>query len=92
MNWIEIQQAIIRTLLMTGLSTLIAYLIGLPLGVILNITSKKGIKPNKVINLILGTIINILRSIPCVLLIVIFIPITEVFFGKGSWSGRLTED
>jgi D-methionine transport system permease protein len=54
---------------MTGISTLLAYIIGLPIGVLLNVTSKKGIKPNKVINSIVGTIVNILRSIPCLLLI-----------------------
>ena len=88
MNLLNLSNAFIDTILMTLVSTLLAYLIGLPLGVILNITSKKGIKPNKVINFILGTIVNIFRSIPCLLLIVVLIPVTDFFFGKGSWSGH----
>ncbi len=88
MNLMNLGNELINTLLMTLISTLISYLIGLPLGVILNITSEKGIAPNKIINMILGTIINILRSIPCLLLIVILIPLTNIIFGKGSWSGH----
>ncbi len=88
MNLMNLGNALVDTVLMTIISTLISYLIGLPLGVILNITSKKGIKPNKVVNFILGTIVNIFRSIPCLLLIVVLIPVTDLFFGKGSWSGH----
>lgn len=84
----NIINATIETLLMTLSAIGISYLIGLPLGVILNVTSKKGLWPNKIINLILGTLVNILRSIPCLLFIIILIPITNFFFGKGSWSGH----
>lgn len=86
-NWININQAIEDTLLMTGFSTIIAYLIGLPIGVMLYVTSKKGLRPNAILNTILGTIVNVFRSIPCLLLIIILIPITNFVFGKGMWSG-----
>lgn len=76
------------TLLMTLVATVFAYLLGLPLGVLLYITSKKGLRPNRVVNIIVGVIVNILRSIPCLLLIIILIPLTNVIFGKGSWSGN----
>lgn len=88
MNLESLFKALSETLLMTGISTLLAYLIGLPIGVLLNVTSKKGIKPNKVINSIVGTIVNILRSIPCLLLIIILIPLSNVILGKGQWSGH----
>ena len=88
MNLESLFSALLETLLMTGISTLLAYLIGLPVGVLLNITSKKGIKPNKVINSVVGTIVNILRSIPCLLLIIILIPLSNVILGKGQWSGH----
>jgi len=88
MNWENILEAIYSTLLMTCISTVIAYLIGLPIGVLLYNTSKKGLTPNATINTILGTIVNIFRSIPCLLLIIILIPVTNLFFGKGSWSGN----
>ena len=76
-----------ETLLMVILSTIIAYLIGLPIGVLLFYTSKKGLKPNKWINFIVGTVVNIFRSIPCLLLIIILIPLSNVLIGQGKWSG-----
>ena len=88
MIWENILEAVYSTLLMTTISTVIAYVIGLPIGVLLYVTSKKGLITNKIVNSILGTIVNIFRSIPCLLLIIILIPITNLFFGKGSWSGN----
>ena len=88
MNWNDLLAAAKDTLLMTCISTIIAYILGLPLGVLLYTTSKKGLRPNKVVNLILGTIVNIFRSIPCLLLIIVLIPLTNIIFGKGSWSGN----
>ena len=75
------------TLLMVVISTIFAYIIGLPIGVLLFYTSKKGLKPNKWINLIVGTLVNIFRSIPCLLLIIILIPVSNVIIGQGKWSG-----
>lgn len=88
MNWIQLLEALKDTLLMTVISTAIAYVIGLPIGVLLYITGKKGLVPNPIVNTIVGTIVNIFRSIPCLLLIIILIPVTNVIFGKGSWSGN----
>ena len=88
MNWENILEATYKTLLMTGISTIIAYIIGLPIGVLLYLTSKKGLKPNLIINTILGTVVNIFRSIPCLLLIIILNPDTNLFFGTGSWAGN----
>ncbi len=87
MNWENILISIKETILMTSISTIFAYLIGLPIGIYLYVSSKKGLKPNKVLNTILGTLVNIFRSIPCLLLIIILIPVTNIIFGKGSWSG-----
>lgn len=88
MNWIQLLEALRDTMLMTVISTVIAYIIGLPIGVLLYVTSKKGLIPNTIVNTILGTIVNIFRSIPCLLLIIVLIPVTNLFFGKGSWSGN----
>lgn len=88
MIWQNLFDAFLDTLFMTLVSTAIAYVIGLPIGIILYVTSQKGIRPNKIINSIIGTIVNIFRSIPCLLLIIILIPVTNVVFGKGSWSGN----
>ena len=88
MIWENILEAVYSTILMTTVSTIIAYLLGLPIGVLLYITSKKGLVPNSIVNSIVGTIVNIFRSIPCLLLIIVLIPITNFFFGSGSWSGN----
>ena len=54
----------VTTLYLTLVSTVAAYALGLPLGIILVLTDKDGIHPNKAINASLGIIINILRSVP----------------------------
>ena len=84
MEFSEILSSVFETLGMTLIGTILAYVLGFPLGVILNITSKNGIKPNKIINNILGTFVNIMRSIPCLLLIVILLPLTRLLLGKGT--------
>ncbi len=72
-----------QTLFMTFASTIIAYIVGLPMGVIMVVTDKKGIAPNNPINTVLGTIINIGRSIPFVILVVAIIPLTRFIVGKA---------
>lgn len=87
-SWYNLGTSVLETLGMVLISTLIAYIIGLPVGVLLHVTSPKGLKPNRWINLILGLIVNVMRSIPCLLIIIIFIPFTNFVFGRGSWSGH----
>ena len=84
MDWNNVLVLTLETLGMTLISTIVAYILGLPLGVLLNITSKNGLKPNKGLNLILGIIVNILRSIPCLIIVVICLPIVRTVFGRGS--------
>ncbi len=82
----NVLKAFYETVLMTIISTSLAYLVGLPLGVLLNVTSKNGLRPNKFINTILGIIVNFLRSIPCLILTVILIPLNRSIFGTASGS------
>ncbi len=84
MNFETILTMTVETIAMTALSTFFAYLIGLPVGVILNITSANGLKPCRWLNLILGVIVNFLRSVPCLILIVVCIPWTRAWFGTGT--------
>ena len=84
MTFAEIATMTGETLAMTFLSTLFAYILGLPCGVLLNVTSKNGVKPCKWINLIVGLIVNVLRSVPCLIVIVLCIPWTRAWFGKGT--------
>ncbi len=86
----DIQELLIaggETLAMTLIGTILAYLVGLPLGILLQVTSKKGIHENKRINIPLGLFINIMRSIPCLILIILLVPINREIFGTstGEW-------
>ena len=75
------------TLVMTGLSTLFAYIIGIPLGVLVLITAPGGLRPQRALKTILGWILNIGRSIPFVILIVALIPVTRVIVGTSLGVG-----
>lgn len=84
MSFIDIARMTGETLLMTILSTAFAYLLGLPCGVLLNVTSKNGLKPCRWLNTIVGLIVNVLRSVPCLIIIVLCIPWTRAWFGRGT--------
>ena len=76
-------QGTLDTLYMTLVSTAIAYLIGIPLGVILVITRREGICPAPKTNAVLGTIVNIMRSVPFLSLIIVLIPFTRLVAGTS---------
>ncbi len=76
-----IQQGIWETIYMTGISSLVAYAIGLPLGVVLNVTDKDGIHPMYLVNRILGFIVNFFRSIPFIILMVAMLPVAKWIVG-----------
>lgn len=82
----EIGKGIYETLYMTVLSTGIAYMIGLPLGVLLLITRKGNIRPCPWLNTCLGTAINILRSVPFLILMIFVIPLTRLVMGRSYGS------
>lgn len=75
-----------ETLYMTIVSTVFAYLFGIPLGVILYITDKKGICNNRIINFIVGTVVNMIRSIPFLILLVAILPFTRFIVGTTIGS------
>ena len=79
-------QGFYDTLYMTVVSTLLAYIVGLPLGIALAITDKKGIKPNALIYKFLDLITNIIRSIPFLILLILVIPLTKLLVGKSYGS------
>lgn len=66
-----------ESLYMTLLSSLIAYAIGLPLGILLVVTDKDGIAPAVLFNKILGVIVNLIRSVPFVILLIFLMPFTR---------------
>ena len=73
----------IETLYMTLWSSAIAYLIGLPLGVLLVVTRRGGIMPSPTFNAILGVAINFLRSIPFIIMLAVLFPVTRVVVGTA---------
>lgn len=75
-----------ETLYMTLVSTLFSYLIGLPLGVALVITDKDGVTPLPIFNKTLGIIINLIRSIPFLILLIAVIPFTRFLIGTSIGS------
>ena len=83
MNWNVLWTALGETLYMAIPSTLIAYLIGLPLGVLLVITRKGGVKPLPTLNAVVGALVNFLRSIPFLILLAMLFPVTRAVMGKA---------
>lgn len=78
-----LQYGIWETIYMTLLSTIFAYVIGLPIGLILSVTGKNGIRPIAWLNSILGIIVNIFRSIPFIILMVAMLPVAKFIVGSS---------
>ncbi len=78
-----LQLGIWETVYMTLISTAIAYVIGLPLGVILHITDDSGIYPVRWLNRVLGFIVNFFRSIPFIILMVAMLPVSKLIVGTS---------
>lgn len=74
------------TLYMTVVSTILGYVFGLPMGILLTVTDKDGIRPNAFIYKILDVIANIVRSIPFIILLIVLIPFTRLIVGKSYGS------
>lgn len=82
-----IRDGVLETLIMTFFGSLFSYLIGLPLGVILYSTSKGRLLENRSLNLGLGAVVNVMRSLPFLILLVLLIPFTR--FVTGSSIGTV---
>ncbi len=74
------------TLYMTIGSVVIGYVVGLPLGIVLYVTNEKGLRPNAVVYRVLDFIINIIRSIPFLILLILLIPFTRFVVGQSYGS------
>jgi D-methionine transport system permease protein len=86
-RWMSlIGEGLSETLYMTLVSTFFAYLFGLPLGVLLTVTSPSGIQPMPRLNRVLGVIINSLRSVPFLILLVAVLPLTRKLVGTTIGS------
>ncbi|HWR19680.1 MAG TPA: methionine ABC transporter permease [Clostridia bacterium] len=74
-------QGLLETLYMVIVSAALAYVLGLPLGILLVVTDENGIKPKPVFNKVLGIFVNIVRSIPFIILLVWVTPVTRALIG-----------
>lgn len=81
--FILVGQSTLQTLAMTFFSALFAIILGFPLGILLNITNKFGITPKPVFNIILSRIIDVLRSFPFVILMIVLLPVTRLILGSA---------
>ncbi|MCM1056046.1 MAG: ABC transporter permease [Firmicutes bacterium] len=71
------------TLYMTVVSTFAAYVLGLPMGIALVVTAKGGLRPNRVVYKILDILVNVVRSVPFLILLILVIPFTRAVVGKA---------
>ena len=74
--------AVLTTLKITGISALLSYILGIPLGILLYGTSKGGIFQNKYVNAVVGFVVNIIRSIPFIILLVMTQPLAKAVVGS----------
>lgn len=80
-RWEDMWQATYDTLYMTIISTAATFIIGLIVGIVLFLTSPHQIWANKIANFITGSLVNIFRSIPFIVLIILLIPFTKFLLG-----------
>jgi D-methionine transport system permease protein len=80
-TWQMLGKGILESLYMTLFSSFLAYIVGVPLGIILVLTDKNGIRPFAIVNKTLGLIVNLLRSVPFIVLLVALNPLTRALIG-----------
>ncbi|AEK61378.1 binding--dependent transport system inner membrane component family protein [Collimonas fungivorans] len=82
-DWGDIWQATWETLAMTGFSLLFTILLGLPLGILLFITGKRQLLEQRGIYRALSLVVNVLRSVPFLILLIVMIPVTVILVGTS---------
>jgi D-methionine transport system permease protein len=75
-----------ETLYMSLVSTLVAYILGIPMGIVLTVTGKEGIRPVPAVYKIFDFIANVVRSIPFLICLMLLIPVTRFLVGKSYGS------
>jgi D-methionine transport system permease protein len=76
-DWEKMWEATLETLYMTGMSVLITFVLGIILGILLFLTSKENLWENKLTYIVTSSVVNVFRSIPFIILIVLLIPFTK---------------
>jgi len=73
-----------ETIYMTVVSTTIGYILGLPMGILLRVSDKDGLKPNPAVYKVLDAVSNVVRSVPFLILLILLIPFTRLVVGKST--------
>lgn len=82
-DWTEIGRATIDTLLMLGGSLVLTVVLGIPLGVLLYLSGKGRLAANPVLNAVLSFVVNVLRSVPFIILLIVMLPVTVLLVGTS---------
>ena len=82
-DWPEIGRACLDTLAMLSGSLVLTILFGLPLGVLLFLTGERGLLVSRFGHGVLGAVVNVLRSVPFIILLIVMIPLTMVLVGTS---------
>lgn len=83
-------EGLLQTLYMTVLGTVMSYVIGLPIGVSLIVTGPNGIRPVAIYNKVMGFIVNVIRSVPFLILMIALMPYIRKVIGTGIGTGATT--
>mgnify|MGYP003577451706 FL=1 len=82
-DWTEIGRATVDTLLMLGGSLVLTVVLGVPLGVLLYLSGKGRLAANPVLNAVLSFVVNVLRSVPFIILLIVMLPVTVLLVGTS---------
>lgn len=82
-DWSEIGRATVDTLLMLGGSLVLTVVLGIPLGVLLYLSGKGRLTANPVLNAVLSFVVNVLRSVPFIILLIVMLPVTVLLVGTS---------
>ncbi|WP_312813238.1 methionine ABC transporter permease [Brevundimonas sp.] len=82
-NWLEVGKASIDTLLMLAGSLTLTVAIGIPLGVLLFLSGKGRLAANPMVNAVLSFVVNVLRSLPFIILLIVMLPLTMLLVGTS---------
>jgi D-methionine transport system permease protein len=80
-NWESMNEALYQTVYMTAISAVVTSVLGLAIGILLFLTSPNQLWANKIVNFLTGSVVNIFRSIPFIVLIILLIPFTKLLMG-----------
>lgn len=86
--WMMIAEGVQGTLYMVLVSTIFSYILGLPIAILLVVTRKNGLHPMPVVNMIADVVVNILRSVPFLILMILVTPLMRLIAGKAMARRR----